>query len=264
VRVYISNFGRGNWAWPQCLARPALAVMDDARLHTFWKNDDKEGYVREAQKLLRQRNGRAIIKPVASRWFSLNNIFMQTSGDIWIHREKEQLWWSISSKLKPSVEIIDDPNPRNDATKIYVYYKPCSAWSDRDKHGRKLSWSGLHARAKEFLFTEGTCQQLSNDNAAYAEALVNGDDLLTWHNRQDWQSKAANAKRSPVTHFDARRITIARMAMTVMATVKAGGTTSTVVKKEKEFRFVDQYELERYIDDLIETQDGLCARGLSR
>jgi hypothetical protein len=117
----------------------------------------------------------------------------------------------------------------------------------------------LHPRAKEFLFTEGTCQHLSDDNAAYAETLINGDGLSAWHNRKDWESKAARAKQSPVTQFDARQRTIARMATTAMDTAKAGGTTSTVVKKEKDFRFTDKYELERYIAELIDNQERLCA-----
>ncbi len=259
MRVYIANFGRGNWAWRQCLRRRALAVMDDVRLHPFWKTGDKEGYIRETQKLLRRPDGSPVTKPVASRWFNLNDVFMQTAGDVWIHREKEELWWTSSSDLPPSVEIIDDPNPRAGPAKIYVYYKPCSGWSDRDKRGRHLSWGSLHPRAKEFLFTEGTCQQLSGDNAAYAEALINGEVLLDWHNRPDWKSKAARAKQSPVRRFDARQRTIARMAMTAMATVKAGGAASTAVQKEKEFRFSDQFDLERYIGQLLNSQEGLCA-----
>jgi hypothetical protein len=223
VRIYIANFGRGNWAWTQCRQRHALAVMDDVRVHPFWEKRDKEGYIREVQRLLRQPDGSMITKPVASRWFNLNDVFMQTAGDVWIHREKEELWWTISSDQPPSVEIIDDPNPRAGPAKICVYYKPCSEWSDRDKRRRPLSWSGLHAHAKDFLFTEGTCQQLSGDNATYAHALINGDSLLAWHDRADWTSKAERAKRFPVTHFDARQKTIARMAMAAVAAVKAGG-----------------------------------------
>ena len=47
--------------------------------------------------------------------------------------------------------------------------------------------------------------------------------------------------------------------MTVMATVKASGTASTVVQKDKECRFRDQFELERYIDELFTNNEGLCA-----
>ena len=259
MRVYIANFGRGNWAWAQCRQRRALAVMDDVRVHPFWKERDKEGYVREVQRLFRQSDGSVTTKPVASRWYNLNDVLIETAGDLWIHREKEELWWTFSSAQPPTVEIMDDPNPIAGPAQIYVYYKPCSEWSDRDKRGRPLSWNGLHARAKEFLFTEATFQQPSGDNAAYAQALIDGDLLLDWHNRADWKLKAERARRFPVTYFDARQRTIARMAMAAEYAVKAGGTSSTVVKKEKEFGFNDKFELEKYIAQLLDAQEGLCA-----
>lgn len=259
MRVYIANFGRANWAWPECLRRHSIAVMDDERIHRFWQARDKDAYVREAQRVIRHADGSALTKPVASRSFNLNDVVMQTAGDYWIHREKEELWWSVSGDQQPVAEIVVDPNPRADFARVYVYYKPCTAWSDQDKSGRPLSWRGLHPRAKEFLFTEATCQQLSEDNANYAKALLSGDNLSPWHDRSDWKEIASRAKQFPVTHFDARRRTIARMAMTALRTVEVGGTTSTVTKKEKGFSFRDQYELERYLEQLVENQEGLCA-----
>ncbi|MFN0103887.1 MAG: hypothetical protein ACKV2U_17615 [Bryobacteraceae bacterium] len=56
-RVYIANFGRENWAWANCLQRGALAVMDDARVHAFWQQGDKEGYMREAERVLTLASG---------------------------------------------------------------------------------------------------------------------------------------------------------------------------------------------------------------
>jgi hypothetical protein len=40
--------------------------------------------------------------------------------------------------------------------RIYLYQKKCSGWSDRNGKGALLGWDGLHPKAKEFLFTEGT------------------------------------------------------------------------------------------------------------
>lgn len=51
MNVYIANFGKGNWAWPGCLKRrAALAVMDDERVHPYWKAGDRAGYIEEAQR----------------------------------------------------------------------------------------------------------------------------------------------------------------------------------------------------------------------
>jgi hypothetical protein len=189
---------------------------------------------------------------------------METASDLWVHREKNELWWTESMASPPTQEIIVDPNPRLGPARIHFYRKQCSGWSDRNKRGRPLSWRELHARAQEFLFTEGTFQQLSDDNAAYARALIDGDSLSRWHDRPDWKAKAERSKRFPVIHFDARRKTIARMAMTAMETAQQSGAQSISTKKVKNFLFRDQYELEGHIAELLDDQEGLCAlTGLS-
>src|SRR5437879_11242292 len=57
MSVYIANFGRGNWAWPDCLRSSTLVVMDDERVHPFWLRNDRDGYIQEAQKVLRLASG---------------------------------------------------------------------------------------------------------------------------------------------------------------------------------------------------------------
>ena len=52
MSVYIANFGKGNWAWPKCHLKPALAVMDDERVHLFWKAGDRAGYIEKASQVL--------------------------------------------------------------------------------------------------------------------------------------------------------------------------------------------------------------------
>jgi hypothetical protein len=259
MRVYIANFGKGNWAWPNCKTRHAIAVMDDARVHPFWKSGDREGYINEAQRVLRLASGAQVIKPVASRWYNLNTILMETAGDLWIHREKDELWWTTSLDATPDVELIDDPKPHAGTLKIYVYYKPCSEWSNRSELGAPLRWGGLHPRAKEFLFTEGTFQQLSPDHASYAQALIAGKDLTAWHSLSKWNAKAEKAKRSPVKEFDSRERTIARMAMQSFATAAQSGDISVSAKKDKECRFRNKFEMEKYITELFQSQDGVCA-----
>jgi hypothetical protein len=122
-----------------------------------------------------------------------------------------------------------------------------------------LSWTGLHAKAKEFLFTEGTLQQLRPDNAEYACALINGDDLPPWHDLPDWQAKEGKAGKSAVTYLDARARSIWRMADTVKTTVRgANGQQVLRTVKKKELRFDDD-GLKSHIDALLHGQDGLCA-----
>jgi hypothetical protein len=233
--------------------------MDDERVHPYWKAGDRAGYIEEAQKVLHLASGLPVIKPVASRWFNLNTILMQTVDDLWIHREKHEIWWSYSIATEPEVELIDDPNPHSGTARIFVYYKRCQPWSNRSKNGAPLQWDALHPRAKEFLFTEGTFQQLSSENAEYAKTLIAGQNLSRWHSRPDWTAKETKAKHGAVTVFDSRRRTIVRMAITAWQTVQQSGDVSLSVKKDKSLGFRDRFELERHIEELVASQEGLCA-----
>ncbi len=188
MKCYIANFGLQNWGWEHCLARHALVVMDDERVHSFWRAGDRAGYIEIAQRILKGRSGKPVKKGVASRWFSINTTLTGTAGDLWIHRANNELWWTISGNTPPESETINDPHPFPGGGRICVYYKPCAEWSNRDQRGRILSWEDLHPRARKFLTLSGTLRELHGDSGAYVQALINADDLLPWHSRPDWRA----------------------------------------------------------------------------
>jgi len=74
MKTFIANFGTENWAWPNCLSRSAIAVMDDMRVHPFWQRGDRDGYIAEALAKLKSRVGRPVARQAASRWYNLNTI----------------------------------------------------------------------------------------------------------------------------------------------------------------------------------------------
>ncbi len=47
--------------------------------------------------------------------------------------------------------------------------------------------------------------------------------------------------------------------MTAMGTIAQSGDVSVVAKKDKALGFRGQFELEKYTDDLMNAQDGVCA-----
>jgi hypothetical protein len=190
MSVYVANFGRENWAWPDCRARNTITMMEDIWAYPLWQQRDRDGYVREAQQRIRLPNGMPIQKQVASRWFNLNTEFRETANDIWIHRAGDEVWWTLSTDAPPSDEIIDDPSPQFGERKVHVFHKPCSTWSNRSRNGVLLRWRRLHPKARKFLSKPSTFQKLSTDNAAYARALINGDPLPNWHQRPDWLLEA--------------------------------------------------------------------------
>ena len=156
--------------------------------------------------------------------------------------------------LTPDVKIAT-----KEKVKIIVYYKTCLPWSSTSTAGAPLQWRAIHPKARDFLFTESTFQNLSPDNALYAQALIDGSDLAQWHDRPDWASRVSKSGKSEVWIAGLLEKTAARMAATALATTLQSGQISVTQIKEKRFSFQEQRELERYILELIKSQDGLCA-----
>lgn len=259
MKVFIANFGLENFEWPTCLARGTIATMNEVTAQAYWEAGDRESYIAERMKR-KTAAGITPTRPVASRWFNLMSIIASSNGDMWIHREKDQFWWTISLADPPVFEA--KAEPVGDKLNLIVCHKPCQPWSNKTRKGNRLDWNGLHPRAREFLFTEGTLQQLGDDNAEYALALIDGADLSSWHSRDLWKAKVDNARnrRGVVTNFNARQRATVRMAMTARDTVAAAnGQQILRTVKNKELRFSSQQEFERHLTGLLELQGGLCA-----
>jgi hypothetical protein len=259
MKVFIANFGRENYEWPECFARSTIATMNDVAVQRFWTTGDRDAYIQQCMKGKTAR-GIAPTRGVASRWFNLMSIIAQTNGDLWIHREKDQFWWTISHGDPPSFQV--KLEPVGEKPLVIVCHKPCEPWSDKNRNGNRLDWNGIHPRARTFLFTESTLQQLGGDNSDYALALIDGADLTPWHSRSDWKSTAekARGKRSVATIFNAKQRAIVRMAMTARDTVAgANGQQVTRTMKNKELRFPSQLEFEKYLAALVDLQEGVCA-----
>ena len=259
MRVFIANFGQQNYLWPECLRRASIATFDSEILHRFWEARDRQGYIEHALANMKTVRGEVPTKPVASRWYGLMEVIYNTAGDLWIHREREQLWWTTSRPDPVDIESKPSANPERDGPRVFEFHKPADPWTDRNHNGAQLSWNGLHPKAQDFLFTEGTLQQLSPDNAAYARALVAGDDLRPWHELPPWRAKEKLRGRTGETIFDARQRAVWRMANTVKQTVaQANGQQVLGTLKNKLCAFTED-ELKAYIHNLIEAQDGVCA-----
>lgn len=186
-------------------------------------------------------------------------IVTQSSGDIWIHREKAELWWTTTKPDAASIDLAEPFEPNNDGTRMFIANKPCEPWSNKNQTGGSLIWSGLHPRAREFLFTEGTLQQLAPEHAEYAVALLAGKDLLPWHSLERWKRKVEESKKAPSRSLNPWERAVVRIVATVTATV-AGSRGQEVIRKvkAKELR-MSSLELEANVHALIRKQDGLCA-----
>jgi hypothetical protein len=101
---------------------------------------------------------------------------------------------------------------------------------------------------------------LAEENAAYALALIDGDDLSAWHSQAAWKAKEGKSGKSPITVYSAAKRAAYRMAKTAMDTTdhsNGQGVLRTI--KNKEFRFASEAELQAYIEALLVSQENLCA-----
>lgn len=264
MQVYIANFGRANFLWPECRARGTIAVLDDEKMHPFWLARDPEGYYAYALEHLKTNAGTPVSRALASRWYNVNDWLWETSGDLWIHRERDTLWWTRSTDATPEKSLVQNAKPQPGAASRYVVYqKATTGWSDKDQKGRRLNWDGIHKKAREFLFTEGTFQRPAPDNAAYALALVEGRELSPWHSRTDWKKAAQAPGRAAVAYGDARKKTIITMRHNAISAVFASGTVSLSTAKEKGFGFVDEAAMDAFLGQLMEGNDICALTGLT-
>lgn len=259
MRVYIANFGQQNYLWPECRARSTVATINNVAVHPFWERRDRDGYIAYALANMKTARGETPTRSVASRWYGLTDDIANTSEDVWIHREKEQLWWTTSLSGPVEIDLKPSHNRDRDGPEIYEIHKPAEPWSDKTRSGAPLSWNGLHPKAKDFLFTEGTLQQLSLGNAKYALALIAGDDLSPWHDQLAWKAKSERHRRNAATTFEPWQKAAWRMADTTFQTVaQSNGQQVMTTQKNKTCEFTKE-ELRAYIETLIRDQDRLCA-----
>lgn len=260
--VYVANFGRENFEWPNCRAGGYVATMQDERVHEYWLANDRDAYVEFALANLKTAKGLPPTRPVASRWFNLGTIIAQSAGDLWLHKQDDVLWWTVTTAEPMRLERERDPSARAGDPEMGIFYrKPAQQWSNQTLRGNRLEWRALHPKAHDFFTTEATLQRLGDEYAAYAVALINGDDVSAWTEQNKWKDKIVARKgNSGGKVLNRRERTIAIMASRAMQTARgANGQQELRRLKNKEVRFASQREFEAYIEALWESQEGLCA-----
>ena len=260
MKVFISNFGFSNGFWPDCLKHGVIATFEDEDLRPFWLQGNRDAYIRYAIAHKKTSAGITPTKSVASRWFNLASIVAETQNDVWVHREKDDLWWSISKPDPITSSLESSPKPERTGDRIYVLRKPVKPWSNKTKDGRLLSWRTIHPKAREFLFLEGTIQQLSEDNARYVAALIDGGDLSPWHTRATWLEKQVKSKSMPIKSYNEVERAAFQMTRTAFdTTARANGQKELVTLKNKEMRFPSEEAMRSYVISLLKDQEKRCA-----
>lgn len=238
---------------------PTVATMIHAATKPFYDAGDRARFIDWCIANRKAASGLTPTRAVASRWYGAMETVENSVGDIWIHRAEDKLWWTTSKNDAAQWEEKPSQDPMQNGALTYVCHKPCDTWSNMNRKGNRLEWNALHPKAKHFLFTEGTLQKLSDDNAAYALALLDGDDLSAWESQPIWKASVERSKRNPGIIYNPWQKTVWAILETVKNTVKnSNGQLVERTVKNKELRF-DEEELKAHIEALRESQEGLCA-----
>lgn len=260
-KIYIANFGISNALWSRCLKNSCLETFSHSSALPFIQNDDKDGFIANAMKNEWTARGIRPNKGTASRWYNVSKIFESTSSDIWIHRCDDDIWWTISLPDPYSISIHPSHAPEAlPGDEVFHTSKPSMAWSCKDLTGRRLSWKGAHPKARHFLATEATLQCLSKDYAPYALAMILGENLSEWHDLPLWKEVLLNSKKGEVSISSARQNAAYEMALTAWNTTQNSNGQSVEKKvKNKDFGFENVLELEAFVNQLLDMQQGICA-----
>ncbi len=165
ARVFIANFGKENYLWPECLSTPCIATLDDEDLRDYWMTGNRRGYIEHCLRTKLTVRGLKPNRALASRWFNVHTTLSESSGDIWIHREKDDLWWAISGS-QPITEDVRPPyKALPSAPNSIVRRKQTTPWSNKDLTGRRLSWKTLHPKAQTFFLPREHCSKLATITA---------------------------------------------------------------------------------------------------
>lgn len=260
MKIHLANFGLKNYLWPICREQSTIAMTEDRDLHAFWERGDRAGYIAFAIANKKSTNGKPLTKGTASRWYSLPDIFAESTGDIWLHRDKDELWWSISKSAPAITTLEPSPVPGSVDTHVFVMHKPVEPWSNKNRKGSRLLWRAIHPAAQNFLWNRGTTVQLTPDNLAYAQALIDGDDLTPWHTRKDWEKALEDSGKKLAIVQDVMGRAAMQMAYTAVSTAKSSnGQEVTRTMKNKEVLFANTSVFADYIKDLLLEQEGACA-----
>ena len=260
-RVYIANMGEGNALWPIAKANNTIITIDNVAVHPLWQAGDRQGFIETTIALIKTARRETPSRQTAGRWYNLVSELQDTEGDLWISRQGDALWWTVSLPGKLQEQIRPSINPRRDGPEVWHIEKPCRAWSDRDLEGRALRWSALHPKARDFLATEATFQKIANDRgyADYARALVAGEPLEVWHRTELFAEKAAMAKKQGGRNFSPKEIAAARMARTMLSTVAQSNGQVVERRVKEKTTSLSLLECEQLLREKMGEQEDLCA-----
>ena len=266
TRVFIKNFGDGNYLWPEALSRSSICLITDNVSHDLYKQQSEEAYRRYAISQLKTSRLLPPTEGTVSLWWNTHERFdAATPADIFIHDDGRHLYWSQLKSVEPKYITRDDPYPRGrEGAKVTVTFREVHSWNKYNLKDLELSIDTLHPQAIKIIRTRMTLAEAKPENAAYIISLIRGDDLNHWHSQPRWTRVLDQSKKAVGRGIDLWEKAAFDIVYDTKRTSAAGGTIYLANKKEKPLGFSDDEEFRHYILELHSAQDGICAlTGLS-
>ena len=97
----------------------------------LWEAEDKEAYIQNRMEHELTANGKHLTRGTAARWYNLMTEIAQTSDDILIRRDSDDLWWTTSLSDPPTFEC--KIAGITGGGEVVVCHKQCLPWSKMAK-----------------------------------------------------------------------------------------------------------------------------------
>lgn len=247
--IYIAMTGYGNELWGKCLAEKLIALGFNKPYFDAWHAGDYAAYLALESAAAEPGTPEGDIKAQATLWYGRATRIAASEGDTWLHRDGLNLYWAETTSEPPVFAPYAD--------KVMIA-KPVGGWSRRNKKTVPLTWNSVHPKVKDYLVTQQAIFRVVNeDMKAYLRALIDGDDLSYWHDRQDWKKRLGEGK------YLGKNVTLSEMALTrMMLSIKDTVKNSNgqmVLKTLKDKKLLcTETEMKAHLADLMEAQQGLC------
>jgi hypothetical protein len=260
-RVFIKNFGDGNYMWPRAKDRAEMTLISDSVSFEYVTAGDERGYRDYVSCHLKTSRNKVPDKSTQTLWWNSHERFSSiTQDDLIVHDDGTHLYWTQIELGSTTYETEPDPHPfgRENAM-LTISVRPTQGWSYRNRKGHPLLLRGLHPRVREILRTQMTMATARLDYAAYAHALIAGENLSEWHERPDWKAALEEQRWDALAYVGDWEKQKTSMAYNALAAVGQSGHKTTNIRKTEDFGFENDKALKRYIDWLQQQQGGRCA-----
>lgn len=265
--IYVIKAGADNYFWEECRKRDIAALMLDKPYFNAWAADDREAHLAVHMERVGKGQDPSSVKAESTRWFNYATKVVNSANDIFINLDGPNVWWARSRPLHASSSVPPEPvliphlDPVNGEDVVAVGVE-VDGWRQFSKDGTKLQLATIHKRAWDFLKKQSALAPVADeDMKLYLTTLLEGGDLLGWHNRPDWKVKQGEDKGKYLAiQASLLENGLTQLMLSIEGTVAfANGQIIDKKVKDKKLLGCTPQEMKQHLKALWDQQEGKCA-----